>query len=73
MNTFSKLNLTPTPSPLHPTYVSRNFENPKISSQYFLQYDTLQACASISVSKLDNFHLPYLVTFVNQFSLLFCP
>ena len=27
-------------------------------------YDTLQPCASISVSKLYNFHLPYLVTFV---------
>ena len=29
-------------------------------------YDTLQACAPISVSKLCNFHLPYLVTFVNK-------
>ena len=28
-----------------------------------------QACASISVSKLCNFHLPYLVTFLNK---LFC-
>ena len=33
-------------------------------------YEALQACASISVSKLYNFHLPYLVTFFNTF--LFC-
>ena len=32
--------------------------------------ETLQACTSISVSKLCNFHLPYLVTFVNK--LVFC-
>ena len=36
--------------------------------------ETLQACASISVSKLYNFHFPYLVTFVNQFfSFCFVP
>ena len=29
-------------------------------------YDTLQACASISVSKRCNFHLPYLVNFVKN-------
>ena len=28
-------------------------------------YKALQACASISVSKLYNFHLPYLLTFVS--------
>ena len=33
-------------------------------------YDTLQACASISLSNLCTFHLPYLVTFVNK--LFFC-
>ena len=33
-------------------------------------YETLQACASISVSELCNFHLPYLVIFVNK--LAFC-
>ena len=36
-------------------------------------YDTLQACASISVSKLYNIHLPYLVTFVNKLFFGFVP
>ena len=31
---------------------------------HLITYETLQACASISVSKLCNFHLPYLVNFV---------
>ena len=43
--------------------VNSNNHDPK-------EYDTLQACASISVSKLYNFHLPYLVTVVNKF--FFC-
>ena len=29
-------------------------------------YETLQACASVSVSKLCNLHLPYLVNFVKN-------
>ena len=32
----------------------------------FFYYETLQACASISVQKLCNFHLPYLVNFVRK-------
>ena len=36
-------------------------------------YDALQACTSISVSKLCNFHLPYLVTFVNKLAFWFFP
>ena len=36
-------------------------------------YDTLQACASISVSRLYNFHLPYLVTFANTLFFCFVP
>ena len=36
-------------------------------------YDTLQACALISVSKLSKFHLPYLVNFVNKLVFLFVP
>ena len=31
-----------------------------------LLYETLQACASISVPKLCNFHLQYLVNFVKN-------
>ena len=34
---------------------------------------TLQACASISVSKLCNFHLPYLVNFVKNLYSVFSP
>ena len=36
-----------------------------------LVYETLQACASISVLKLCNFPLPYLVNFVKK-KLIFC-
>ena len=36
-------------------------------------YEALQAGASISVSKLDNFHLRYLVTFVNTLFFCFVP
>ena len=43
--------------------VNGNNQDPK-------PYDTLQACASISVLKLYNFHLPHLVAFVNK--LYFC-
>ena len=39
----------------------------------FVTYETLQACASISGSKLYNFHLPYLVTFVNKLIVSFFP
>ena len=35
-------------------------------SQMFKSYETLQACASISVPKLCNFHLQYLVNFVKK-------
>ena len=38
-----------------------------------IEYETLQACASISVLKLYKFHLPYLVTFVNKLVFWFFP
>ena len=41
--------------------------------QKYLPYETLQACASISVSKLYKFNLPYLVTFVNKLVFWFFP
>ena len=37
------------------------------------KYDRFQACALISVSKQCNFHLPYLVTFVNKLVFWFFP
>ena len=52
----------------------KNFLNPKVhqwfkSYGHFTEgvdfaYETLEACASISVPKLRNFHLLYLVNFV---------
>jgi hypothetical protein len=38
-----------------------------------ISFVTLQACALISVSKLLNFYLPYLVTFVNKLVFWFFP
>ena len=38
---------------------------------FMFTQETLQACASISVSKLCNFPLPYLVNFVNKLVLCF--
>ena len=43
------------------------------TGHFQMAYDTLQAWASISVSKLYNFHLPYVVTFVNKLFFCFVP
>ena len=36
-------------------------------------YETLQACASISVPKLCNFHFQYLVNFLKKYNSFFSP
>ena len=55
-------------------HINKLFNNQKnLSWKVCTNYDTLQAFASISVSKLCNFQLPYLVNLVNKLVFWFCP